>query len=162
MNSSLLFSVVVGVVSVFILSCHPVSMGCSLLVSSMLCCMVVGMESEVWYGMIVLLVYTGGMLVMFGYMVAITPNFGSGMVKSGGGFSLFLGVFVFVVSLCAGGEEDFCIEEGVSLVLNGTKILSGLNCPVLLLFGLILFIALLVVSRLCQHYKAPLRHFMVV
>ena len=111
-----------------------------------------GLLGLVWYGFSLFLIYVGGLLVMFGYVVAIIPNF---LFKRKGyeflfPFGFFSGlVFFNYVSL----------REGVFDV--GSFIYSSGGCLVVVSLGFVLLLTLVCVVKVCHFRKGSLRPFSV-
>nr|NP_058506.1 NADH dehydrogenase subunit 6 [Laqueus rubellus]BAA95920.1 NADH dehydrogenase subunit 6 [Laqueus rubellus] len=150
-------SVLIGLMVLFSVIVHPAGLGVSLLVVSLLCCLIVAVELQVWFSLVVFIIYIGGILVMFGYMTAMTPNFGGkGVVSVWSGLSV--GLVVFLV-----GGFGSSGTSGVSLLepeKNGSQVLEEVSFSILICYGGFLLMALLVVAMLCHYYKAPLRPFL--
>nr|YP_009441666.1 NADH dehydrogenase subunit 6 [Byturus ochraceus]AOY39185.1 NADH dehydrogenase subunit 6 [Byturus ochraceus] len=54
---------------------HPLSMGCNLLIQTMIVSLIIGLINiNFWYSYILFLVFIGGMLVLFIYMTSIASN----------------------------------------------------------------------------------------
>nr|YP_010146832.1 NADH dehydrogenase subunit 6 [Yininemertes pratensis]QQP01061.1 NADH dehydrogenase subunit 6 [Yininemertes pratensis] len=110
----------------------------------------VGLLGFVWYGFSLFLIYVGSLLVMFGYVVAMVPNF---LFKHGSlvGFVILGGVlgslFVF---------KCFCLEGPFDV--GGFMYSSG-GCYVLLGLGFVLLFTLVCVVKVCYFSSGALRPF---
>nr|YP_010703200.1 NADH dehydrogenase subunit 6 [Chlorogomphus shanicus]WCO11402.1 NADH dehydrogenase subunit 6 [Chlorogomphus shanicus] len=74
--SQIIFLIIASMNSmIFLKMTHPMSMGISLLMQTILMCMVTGyMSQTAWFSYILFLVFVGGMLVLFIYMTSIASN----------------------------------------------------------------------------------------
>nr|YP_009527926.1 NADH dehydrogenase subunit 6 [Laqueus japonicus]AYI69525.1 NADH dehydrogenase subunit 6 [Laqueus japonicus] len=146
-----------GLMVLFSVIIHPAGLGVALLLVSLLCCLIVAVELQVWFSLVVFIIYIGGILVMFGYMTAMTPNFGG---KGGASLwaGLSVGVAVFLVGvLVSPGSVGTSLLEAEK---NGSQVLDEVSFSILVCYGSFLLVALLVVAMLCHYYKAPLRPFL--
>nr|WIW39704.1 NADH dehydrogenase subunit 6 [Bathymodiolus septemdierum] len=148
MLETFLFSVS-SLVCCFMLSIsEPLFMGLSLLAVSFAISVLLGLEMSSLVGYFVFLIYIGGLMVLFGYVLSIFPNqrFGAPVLF----VKLLLVVLVgFVVVFHKNKGESF-----VSLGDFGSCLGSGnmyLFVAVLLLFVLLLVVAF------CKKRRMPLR-----
>lgn len=121
----------------------------------------------VWYVAVFFLVYVGAILVLFLYMCSLSPN----IIISGPKRSLLyvalvgsimLVVFVFrdlvhirleaVASLRGGAQQVLAKERPKDLLCRSRG-------DLLLLTGVLLFLALVCVVKTCKYEKGPLRPF---
>nr|UCP07173.1 NADH dehydrogenase subunit 6 [Nanhuaphasma hamicercum] len=59
----------------FLTSTHPMSMGLLIIMQTIMIAMITGMMfKSFWYSYILLLMFVGGMMVLFIYMTSLTPN----------------------------------------------------------------------------------------
>nr|UUC08048.1 NADH dehydrogenase subunit 6 [Parantropora penelope] len=108
-----------------------------------------------WLALSLFLVYITGLLVLFGYMLAMSPNQSFGFLKWG--FYMFFIVlgglmFFFSVEVWKGGVYK----------LNGyySSVVVGFNFPIYWLMGFVLLFVLLGVVNICYKAPAPLRPFL--
>nr|YP_009711087.1 NADH dehydrogenase subunit 6 [Murexia melanurus]AIG23264.1 NADH dehydrogenase subunit 6 [Murexia melanurus]QGI24482.1 NADH dehydrogenase subunit 6 [Murexia melanurus] len=139
----------------------PVYGGLSLVASGGLgCAMVVSLDC-VFLGLIVFLIYLGGMLVVFGYTAAMaTEQYPESWVGNLVAFSMLLLVLSMeVVWLMMSGEVeivmavelfdlvgDYCVGEDC----NGVALLYGCGGWAMVLLGWILFITVLVILEVVR------------
>nr|YP_006073354.1 NADH dehydrogenase subunit 6 [Solemya velum]AFG18174.1 NADH dehydrogenase subunit 6 [Solemya velum]AGI98163.1 NADH dehydrogenase subunit 6 [Solemya velum] len=143
---------------------QPLSLGLNIMVLSVFSCLLVGFEMSSWYGYIMFLIYVGGLLVMFSYVAALTPNsFFSGVSNL---LLFFLSLVVFFstymfnwfsssTKFVSADMKMTFVNEGSS----GSLMCSNYNFGVLVFLGVILFLALVAVVKICFSQKAPLRPF---
>ena len=107
-----------------------------------------------WFGFILFLIYIGGMLVIFAYFVAIQPNQLFSILEF---FSLFLVIYYLVIHVF---DRDSFIVDFFRL---SRWLISSLffinNILVLILLGLVLFLALIRVVKITITSNSPLRPY---
>lgn len=110
----------------------------------------IGIVGLSWFGFSLFLIYVGSLLVMFGYVVAMVPNF---FLKRFSFFNVFLfGGFVgFLVGVKSGFLEGLCDVGGFMFSDEGFFVFLGL--------GFVLLIALVCVVKICYFRKGSLRPF---
>lgn len=113
---------------------------------------IMGLIGLVWYGFSLFLIYVGGLLVIFGYVVSMVPNF---LFKQRR-FSVFL---VLGVSVSRVVSLKFFVLEGPFDV--GGFIYSSGGFWVLIGLGLVLLFSLVCVVKVCYFSKGALRPFSV-
>nr|YP_010454130.1 NADH dehydrogenase subunit 6 [Neorossia caroli]QXJ42146.1 NADH dehydrogenase subunit 6 [Neorossia caroli] len=164
---SLLFMISVGfsLSSVSVMVIQPLSLGFMLM--SMVLCMSVlmGMIIFSWYGYLLFLVYVGGMLVMFSYVISLIPNFifvSSKVVLYF--FSIFFGFMVmnfFITKDMIGSEvKDIMMFNYSGMSMGGSSVIMMYdNFFCYLLLGFILLFVLISVVKICYYCEGPLRVF---
>nr|ART64887.1 NADH dehydrogenase subunit 6 [Cerithidea sinensis] len=165
MSVSIIFSLGFCSVFLFPLMVQPLSLGLSIMFSTMLLCLAVGILLSSWYGYILFLIYVGGLLVMFAYVAALSPNVlfgGSGSVM----FLIFTQFFVPVIMF----NSMFLDLSDLSPLLSSREMLTNMKIlgielvspsliSVLVGLGVILLINLIVVVKICYYQRSTLRPF---
>nr|YP_009131672.1 NADH dehydrogenase subunit 6 [Micrura ignea]AJY78580.1 NADH dehydrogenase subunit 6 [Micrura ignea] len=144
---------VYGLVFLLPLMQQPIGLGFVILLMAGVISWVLGVVGLVWYGFSLFLIYVGGLLVMFGYVVVLVPNFVFSAGKSV--YLVLLGVGIgsgFLV----GGNSGSVVEGGVDL---GLYLFSDFGLFVVLGLGLVLFLALVCVVKVCYFHSGSLRPF---
>nr|YP_009128797.1 NADH dehydrogenase subunit 6 [Loliolus uyii]YP_009170505.1 NADH dehydrogenase subunit 6 [Loliolus beka]AJR32871.1 NADH dehydrogenase subunit 6 [Loliolus uyii]ALE33709.1 NADH dehydrogenase subunit 6 [Loliolus beka] len=164
---SLLFMISVGfsLSSLCMMVIQPLSLGLMLML--MVSC-VSGLTSMIifsWYGYLLFLVYVGGMLVMFMYVISLIPNliFLSNKVF----IYFFLIFFGFMMMNFFVMKELISVEvkslfffDYSSMSMGGSSIImlyDNFFCYILL--ALILLFVLISVVKICYYCEGPLRVF---
>lgn len=151
-----LLSVAVSISCSLCLCRSPLLLGLWVLVLAFIVAFLLGILTFSWIGLLIFLIYVGGLLVMFAYFVALRPNqifFGKGGfgVAACGGASLFF-FFLF-----------FFLLDGVGLSYEEGRFINYLllynNIFFFVLLSIVLFFALVSVVKLCSSYRSPLRPF---
>nr|QHN56427.1 NADH dehydrogenase subunit 6 [Dohrniphora cornuta] len=75
MLQNLLIIMIIFMTLYFLQMNHPISMGLTLLVQTLLICLFIGMMNETfWFSYILFLVFLGGMLILFIYVTSVASN----------------------------------------------------------------------------------------
>nr|YP_009707857.1 NADH dehydrogenase subunit 6 [Pseudocleopatra dartevellei]QEU52726.1 NADH dehydrogenase subunit 6 [Pseudocleopatra dartevellei] len=149
----------------FPLMAQPLSLGLSIMISTMFFCVLVGLYLSSWYGYILFLIYVGGLLVMFAYVAALSPNVLFGGANS---FLFFMGAQVFIpiimfnsIFLDSGNLLPFPGQHSSLITMKtlGTELVSPSFISILISLGLILLINLIVVVKICYYQYGTLRPY---
>nr|YP_009742278.1 NADH dehydrogenase subunit 6 [Polinices sagamiensis]QID90360.1 NADH dehydrogenase subunit 6 [Polinices sagamiensis] len=164
MTSMIIISLSMSSIFMFPLMAQPLSLGLSIMISTLFMCMLTSMFLSSWYGYILFLIYVGGLLVMFAYVSALSPN----VLFSGGGAIIFF-VILFIVLLSMTYFYPFSdttvtsyyslYSQMKSLKIYGSQLVSPQIASILVGLGSILLINLIVVVKICYYQQAPLRPF---
>nr|YP_010400326.1 NADH dehydrogenase subunit 6 [Indothais sacellum]UQS76025.1 NADH dehydrogenase subunit 6 [Indothais sacellum] len=143
---------------------QPLSLGLIVMISTLFMCIASAITLSSWYGYILFLIYVGGLLVMFAYVAALSPNvlFGSGapVILFGLSFLIFL-VFLFNYSLVDLPLLSYMSEVSKSsfLKIYGSEMVSPQMVSILIGLAVILLINLIVVVKICYYTHTSLRPF---
>nr|WNO19114.1 NADH dehydrogenase subunit 6 [Concholepas concholepas] len=143
---------------------QPLSLGLVVMMSTLFMCITSAITLSSWYGYILFLIYVGGLLVMFAYVAALSPNvlFGSGSPLIFFAFSFFIFlVFLFNLNLIDLPLLNY-ISEASSLgflKVYGSEMVSPQMISILIGLAIILLINLIVVVKICYYTHTSLRPF---
>lgn len=151
-------------VFIFPLIAQPLRLGLSIMISTLLICTLTAILLSSWYGYILFLIYVGGLLVIFAYVSALSPNV---LFSSIGAL-----VFFSILSILLIGVIYFYIFSDISILsysdifsqikrlkIYGSQLVSPHTTSVLIGLGVILLVNLVVVVKICYYQQAPLRPF---
>nr|YP_010183539.1 NADH dehydrogenase subunit 6 [Drawida gisti]QVG61468.1 NADH dehydrogenase subunit 6 [Drawida gisti] len=136
------------------LSSTPISLGVSILIMALLLSCTFASFLSSWFAFLIFLIYIGGMLVMFAYFLALTPNqhnipmFNLPVLI----LSLLVMYFIFFVT-------DMKVVSMSDFTESFVFLYSQFNSPILILFVLLLLLAMVIVVKLTYRSKGPLRPF---
>nr|AOR07210.1 NADH dehydrogenase subunit 6 [Enchytraeus albidus] len=155
MLTMLLFtSTMITLASAMTLSMNPLSMGIIILMTSLMLTLIYSTMLTSWIAFLIFLIYIGGMLVMFAYFVALTPNQQMNLM------TLVPLIFLFTVSfLFMFMYKMTPTISSLNMKFMYTFYLTN-NVPLLLILALILLFTMIVVVKLVTNNKGPLRPFM--
>lgn len=150
MSLALCFGAVLGLVFILPLMQQGVRLIAVIFLISVMLRIIIGILGYVWYGFSLFLIYVGSLLVMFGYVVAMVPNFLLKQRKLS--FFVFIGFFigrVFIFKICP-LEGRFDV---------GALIYSSSGCLILIGLAFVLLFRLVCVVKVCYFRKGSLRPF---
>nr|YP_001425568.1 NADH dehydrogenase subunit 6 [Dosidicus gigas]ABS76304.1 NADH dehydrogenase subunit 6 [Dosidicus gigas] len=164
---SLLFVVSVGfsLSSICMMVIQPLSLGFMLMVITLCVSGLMGMITFSWYGYLLFLVYIGGLLVMFMYVISLIPNL---IFLSSKVFMYFFMIlfgflmmnFFVTKELVSVDMKDISLFDYSSMSLSGgSAIMMYDNFLCYLLLGVILLFVLISVVKICYYCEGPLRVF---
>nr|YP_003204739.1 NADH dehydrogenase subunit 6 [Fusiturris similis]ACF04846.1 NADH dehydrogenase subunit 6 [Fusiturris similis] len=166
MSALIIFSLTFSSILMFPLMSQPLSLGLAIMFSTLLMCYTSAMLLSSWYGYILFLIYVGGLLVMFAYVAALSPN-----VLFGKGAPLVLFVLSAVLMILVtylvplvdlSSITDYKnFNELKNLKTYGVELVSPHMASILIGLAVILLINLIVVVKICYYQRAPLRPFEV-
>nr|WMM47480.1 NADH dehydrogenase subunit 6 [Sthenoteuthis oualaniensis] len=164
---SLLFVVSVGfsLSSICMMVIQPLSLGFMLMVITLCVSGLMGMISFSWYGYLLFLVYIGGLLVMFMYVISLIPNL---IFLSSKVFMYFFMIlcgflmmnFFVTKELVSVDMKDISLfDYSFTSLAGGSTIMMYDNFLCYLLLGVILLFVLISVVKICYYCEGPLRVF---
>nr|YP_009002203.1 NADH dehydrogenase subunit 6 [Conus consors]AHG98738.1 NADH dehydrogenase subunit 6 [Conus consors] len=166
MSSLLVITLTFSMLLILPMMSQPLSLGLVIMVSTLLMCLVSGMTTSAWYGYILFLIYVGGLLVMFAYVAALSPN------VLFGGLSPLFSLMMFFPVLCVLFYFYFLKDSSylsfqssfskfMYLKMYGVELISPYMISILIGLGTVLLINLIVVAKICYYQQASLRPFSV-
>nr|ATZ69828.1 NADH dehydrogenase subunit 6 [Conus trochulus]ATZ69920.1 NADH dehydrogenase subunit 6 [Conus trochulus]ATZ69998.1 NADH dehydrogenase subunit 6 [Conus trochulus]ATZ70960.1 NADH dehydrogenase subunit 6 [Conus trochulus] len=166
MSSLLVITLAFSTLLILPMMSQPLSLGLVIMVSTLFMCMVSGMTTSAWYGYILFLIYVGGLLVMFAYVAALSPNvlFGGltplfSLIMFSPILFMFFYFYFFKDSSYLSFESSF--SKLMYLKMYGVELISPYMISILIGLGVILLINLIVVAKICYYQQASLRPFSV-
>nr|ASY98243.1 NADH dehydrogenase subunit 6 [Sphodromantis viridis] len=144
---------------------HPLSMGLILFLQAISMCIISGyMSISFWFSYVLLLIYLGGMLVLFMYVTSLASNemfFYSNKIL----FTILTTPLIFLMIYYLNITYSMNLYENLenSLTLNLTSnnfLLKMYNQPINMITIMIasyLFLTLIAVVKIINIYKGPLR-----
>nr|DBA44247.1 TPA_asm: NADH dehydrogenase subunit 6 [Symmetromphalus regularis] len=165
MTSYIVFSLAISFFFILPIMMHPLSVGLCIMLCSLISCLLVGLLSHSWFGFILFLIFVGGLLVMFAYVAALSPNVyfsGSNLIL---GFSMLWMVVTlsfsklfFIDSILS--SDVFSLSFSFDKSSSGEKLISHSCISIMVGLGIILLLNLLAVVKICYYQQGPLReHF---
>lgn len=135
----------------FIVCPTPLALALWVLLTALTGATLIGNTLYSWFGFIIFLIYIGGILVIFAYFLAIQPN---QQIKIKAPIiactaSLLILPFTIISSILHSSWHDFWLSS----------LIRSYNIPIIVLLGLVLFLALLVVVKASSFFSGPLRPF---
>nr|YP_054528.1 NADH dehydrogenase subunit 6 [Triops longicaudatus]AAT69277.1 NADH dehydrogenase subunit 6 [Triops longicaudatus]AJD07297.1 NADH dehydrogenase subunit 6 [Triops longicaudatus]AJD07310.1 NADH dehydrogenase subunit 6 [Triops newberryi] len=142
---------------------HPLSMGLSLMIQSLLICLLSGaFFFNYWFSYTLFLIFLGGLLVLFIYISSLASN---EMFQFSTKLISFLGLMFFLIFIISNllNEESWNSLNSFSWTSNSyyknflINIYSNINFQLMLFMVIYLLVCLLVVVNITKFDKSPLR-----
>nr|AWH61691.1 NADH dehydrogenase subunit 6 [Reticunassa festiva complex sp. C] len=163
MSALIVFSMTLSSLFLLPLMMQPLSLGLIIMISTLLMCFISAVTLSSWYGYILFLIYVGGLLVMFAYVAALSPNvlFGKGTPMI---FFLIMLlpiciILYFLPLVDLSTVSYFNLSELKFLKVYGIEMVAPQMISVLIGLAIILLINLIVVVKICYYQHASLRPF---
>lgn len=131
------------------------AMGGIVMAMALLSTLMINLTLNSWFSLILFLIYITGLLVMFGYLLAITPNVRFvGLRKFS---SLF--ILVFVLTIMSVIKTVHRPDNKNKFDIEVVVMYKGINLIVYWIIAVVLLIALILVVAICFKSPSPLRPF---
>ena len=152
---SLVIATLISISSTMFLITSPVLLGVWVITLAAIISLTLSTLTTSWLGLIIFIIYIGGLLVIFAYFVALTPNLiiegNTPLVLTG----LTLVVTLALVSIFPLDLQKRRSRESQAPLIN----LLTANPAAVIALALVLFLALVAVVKLSSSYSAPLRPY---
>jgi NADH:ubiquinone oxidoreductase subunit 6 (subunit J) len=136
-----------------ILAPNPITAALCLLAISILIATVFATSTSTWLAIIVFLVYVAGVLVIFAYFVAITPN--QQIILSTNPFILLTILLITFTYSITKIFNFTTVDKSIKIIFFYTD----LNPVTLLFLAVILLLTIVIVVKVSSQSKGPLRSF---
>nr|YP_009526729.1 NADH dehydrogenase subunit 6 [Ornebius bimaculatus]AXY63934.1 NADH dehydrogenase subunit 6 [Ornebius bimaculatus] len=155
----------------FMFSNHPLSMTLFIILQTLLLCLTIGeFFINMWFSYILFLIFLGGMLVIFIYMTSLSPNIMFSSQKMNIMMTTILmtimSYFVFLfnysnTSLASISDHQLLMDMKFNYYwessMNLNNLMTNFNFKLTWFLMLYLLITLLIVTKLSNIFKGPLR-----
>ena len=164
MTAVIILSFRVSLSLIFPLMAQPLSLGLAIIISTLFICLLRAIFLSSWYGYILFLIYVGGLLVMFAYVAALSPNM---LFKRASPVIVLFIIFRLLrILLYFKSFGDYSLVSsmdqfsGIKVLKSyGVELVSPDSISILISLALILLINLIVVVKICFYQHATLRPF---
>nr|WHM51768.1 NADH dehydrogenase subunit 6 [Rugitermes flavicinctus] len=142
---------------------HPLAMGMMLLLQTMMMCLISGMMYQsFWFQYILFMVFVGGMLVLFIYVASLASN---EMISLSTKMMTVTTTFVLLMTMMTKDQTtinskevmNYNTEMSNSIITMTSKLYNQPNGNMTILMALYLFLTLIVVVKITNVSKGPLR-----
>nr|YP_009307944.1 NADH dehydrogenase subunit 6 [Eusyllis blomstrandi]AOR87117.1 NADH dehydrogenase subunit 6 [Eusyllis blomstrandi] len=137
-----------------IFAVSPLSLGIWIIIITLMAGVTLSFFMLSWYPLLVFLIYVGGLLVMFAYFVAIQPNQQLGFFKMM--MTTMISYSYLTIILY---NKTFTPSFFLMSFYNISMVMMSVNFYIITLLALMLFMLLIVVTKITTMNKAPLRPF---
>jgi len=150
-----LISAIIAIRSTLALATSPLFIGLWIISLALVIAISTSIILTSWLGIIMFLIYVGGLLVIFAYFVALTPNLlieskTITLILTLSTPLIFLSVRIILIS------DNKLFSDITQLPL---RFLISENLYTITLIALTLFFALVAVVKICSTFSSPLRPF---
>nr|QQV69869.1 NADH dehydrogenase subunit 6 [Opisthoteuthis sp. JN-2021] len=165
MSMMLLLSFSFALISLTTMMIQPLSLGFMLMILSIISSMMVSFISYSWYGYMLFLVYVGGMLVMFMYVISLIPNTLFFSMKGVFFFFLFFFCVLLMIYFSFYSYMNLNMMEFIYMNMNTMSmgnsglIMLGYNFYCYIMLGMLLLFVLISIVKICYYCEGPLRVF---
>lgn len=155
MKISILLITLNAIIIIVTISKRMLSIGAILIVNSSIIAILISFFINSWYAFITFLIYVTGLLVIFGYFLALRPNSYQPLKKP-------LKRFFLITALRAIPLINYIQLPtfNIKIELDVTQIIYMENSPIYLLMVVVLLLILLIVVSLTYKSPSPLRNYM--
>lgn len=151
---SLINLIIVITISILLAS-RPLAIGVSILSIAILVALIFALTASSWFAFLIFLIYVGGILVIFSYFVALTPN--QPTISS---LNYIIGASALLISMAV---TKWLAPYSILIQLkiyNIGRIYTVNNSTILVALALILLLIMVVTVKITCRSKGPLRAFM--
>nr|BDQ43789.1 NADH dehydrogenase subunit 6 [Amynthas sp. CS029] len=136
------------------LSTTPIMLGINILAMALLLSATLATSMSSWYAFLVFLIYVGGMLVMFAYFLALTPN---QQMPTTSNILYMLVTPITLTTVAIITETKVSIPQ--EFYQDNMYLYSTNTAPLLIVLALILLLTMVIVVKLTNRSSGPLRPF---
>nr|QMS48898.1 NADH dehydrogenase subunit 6 [Haementeria acuecueyetzin] len=133
----------------------PVIMAINILMLALLMSWTFSFFINSWYAYLIFLIYIGGMLIMFAYFVALTPN---QQLKMKNYINIFLSTFMLISISSYIVPNKLIMHQYNSFQVK--ELYNTINIPMLYTLIMLLLFIMLMITKMIYTSKGPLRPFM--
>nr|YP_010691313.1 NADH dehydrogenase subunit 6 [Drosophila neocordata]WBU93963.1 NADH dehydrogenase subunit 6 [Drosophila neocordata] len=167
----ILYSLIFSTSIIFINMIHPLAMGLTLLIQTILICLITGlMTKSFWYSYILFLIFLGGMLVLFIYVTSLASNEMFNLSMKLTSYIMILMIILLTISFFMdnmmmtfnnnNNEMESIFNFNSYFLENSLSLNKIYNFPtnfITILLMNYLLITLIVIVKITKLFKGPLR-----
>lgn len=138
---------------IIIISLNPITIGVLILIIALSLAIIYGLTLSSWIAFLLFLIYVRGILVIFAYFVALSPN------QQINKFIIVPSIiFILSVVITIRWANIYPnITPTFQYLIN--TFYTNINIPILIILAIILFLTMVVVVKIVTNNKGPLRPF---
>lgn len=151
---------IISIIFASALTTSPLNLGLWTLFTALITAIICSSIERSWFALLLFLIYIGGILVVFAYFITISPNQETRLTPL-----MLLSSVLWLIFILLTFNNFISSPNSFILSTNNLEFspfFYGLSSLILLLLGLILFIALILVVKLTIRHTGPLRPFKYV
>jgi len=165
MKSIVLVSIATRTLSILPLIAQPLTIGVVIMLATLFLCLLVASCVRSWYAYVLFLIYVGGLLVIFAYVIALSPNtIFKAEILTPLVFllSFFISCTLTYGNLWVSSSDLGSPNSGHSFLFLkecGRELVRPFSISILVGLACVLLINLVVVVKICFYQSASLRPF---
>nr|ATI10819.1 NADH dehydrogenase subunit 6 [Megalophasma granulatum] len=142
--------------SLFIITKHPLSMGLTIIMQTIIISMTTSiMYKSSWFSFILFMMYVGGMMVLFIYVISLIPN----MLFTLNLKNMSMIIMIMMMSMMLIPQKYFTMNTDMNMMNN--NILNNMyampfNMLIIMMASYLLF-TMITVFKIIENNKSPLR-----
>lgn len=150
---TVLYSIIIAITSIARLAQTPIQLGIIILITALSVSLLFAWIISPWISFLIFLIYIGGILVIFSYFIAITPNQKLPLLSVIVTLLIFSLTTIFILNKLSrnGIQINNRIQTNTFYNINQT--------PSLIIIALILLITIIIVVKVSNSLQGPLRPF---
>jgi len=156
MLTTILISLIYSIAFSTLLAITPLHLRFIILLFAITSAIWFAIYSSSWFALTIFIVYVGGILVIFAYFVAISPNYNISLTPLLITFSISLTLLFIILSSLKVLPITFTKENSHIIISFPFFPIQG---PILIFLILILFLAIVFVVKIARRNSGPLRPF---
>lgn len=136
------------------LASTPIILGINILIIALLLSATFASFIRSWFAFLIFLIYVGGILVIFAYFLALTPN-----QQIANSNNLLYGIISLLTFAALTYSTNIKIPSVTEFSQGNSVLYLKFRAPFLILLALILLLTIIIVVKLTLRSKGPLRPF---
>jgi len=154
MTLTIYILIIITSTCILYLASTPIILGINILIIALLLSTTFASFISSWFAFLIFLIYVGGILVIFAYFLALTPN--QQITSSNNTAYRLISLLTFITLTYITNIKISILSE----FYQGNSILYLKNrAPFLILLALILLLTIIIVVKITTRSKGPLRPF---
>lgn len=140
-----------------ILSNTPIILGINILLMALILSATVAATIRSWFAFLVFLIYIGGILVIFAYFLALSPN--QQMPRSTNIIYIIITTVIITYTVI---RSKITLPAQTIIRQNNIFLYMPSTAPMLIFLAILLLLTIIIVVKLTRRSKGPLRPFFYV
>nr|YP_008378746.1 NADH dehydrogenase subunit 6 [Brachycybe lecontii]AFR77043.1 NADH dehydrogenase subunit 6 [Brachycybe lecontii] len=138
----------------FLMNTHPMLLGLITILVSFFMTMSIGlMMSSFWISYILFLIYLGAIMVLFIYMISLSPN----EIFTKLNLSIIMMMFMMSIIIYLISSNLFSLNLSYAITMKFTKLFSMSMFLITLMMMIFLLFSLFAIMKITKFYQGPMR-----
>lgn len=149
-----ILSIILAITSIAFLRFSPLQIGLCILIIALLTAIIFAIKISSWIAFLIFLIYIGGILIIFSYFIATTPNIKISFIFIISIITLITPTFILFLNRFSSNLIHTTQETIKESIFYNIR-----HIPVLTLLAILLLITLVIVVKVSNTSLGPLRPF---